>query len=225
MNVVDAIRKRKSIRGFKPEAVSKEVLTEILETACRAPSPMNSQPWEFLVITGPVLDSIKKRVVECFRSGTPAEPEHLVVGWTKESVYRERQVELAKQLFKLMGIQRKDMEARMDWLERGFRFFDAPVAVILLVDRSLSENGPLIDIGSVMQNLCLAALPYGLGTCIEDQGVLYPKVLREEAGIQDSKRIIMAVSIGYPDPDFPANQVVTEREPVEKITTWIGFEE
>lgn len=224
MNVVEAIRKRKSIRGYKPDPVSKDVLTEILETACRTPSPMNTQPWEFMVITGQLLDAIKKRYMENFRSGVPGVPEHLVVGWTKDSVYRKRQVELAKQLFKLMDIGREDMDKRIQWLERGFRYFDAPVVILLLVDRSLTEQGPLMDIGAVMQTLCLAALPYGLGTCIEDQGVMYPKDLRKLAGIPDSKRIMMAVAIGYPDPDFPANQVETVRESVENNTTWIGFD-
>ncbi len=224
MDVLEAIRTRKSIRGFKPDPVSREVLTEILETACRTPSPMNNQPWEFFVLTGPVLDAIKDKNQENFRSGVPGGPEHMVVGWPKESVYRKRQVELAKQLFQLMDIQREDMEKRLDWLELGFRYFEAPAAIILVVDRSLSEGGPLIDIGAVMQTLCLAALPYGLGTCIEDQGVMYPEDLRKLAGIPDSKRIIMAVAIGYPDPDFPANRVETERENVENISTWIGFD-
>jgi len=224
VDVLEAIRKRKSIRGFKPDPVSREVLTEILEAACRTPSPMNTQPWEFFVVTGPVLDTIKNRNQENFRSGAPAQPEHLVVGWPRDSVYRTRQVALAKQLFRLMDIGRDDTEKRMDWMERGFRYFEAPAVILLLVDRSLSETGPLFDIGAVMQTLCLAALPHGLGTCIEDQGVMYPGVLRELAGIPDSKRIMMAVAVGFPDPDFPANRVETEREPVENITTWVGFD-
>ncbi len=224
MDVKEAIRTRKSIRGYRPDPVSRETLTEILETACRTPSPMNTQPWEFLVLTGPVLDAIKKRNMENFRSGKPGEPEHLVVGWPKESVYRRRQVELAMELFHLMDIERDDLKKRMWWMEQGFRFFDAPAAIILLVDRALSETGPLFDVGAVMQTLCLAALPYGLGTCIEDQGVMYPKDLRELAGIPDSKRIMMAVAIGYPDPDYPANRVETGRESLENITTWIGFD-
>ena len=151
--------------------------------------------------------------------------DHLVVGWPKESVYRNRQMGLAKQLFSLMDIPREDSVKRAWWLERGFRFFDAPVAIIVVTDKSLSESGPLFDIGAVVQNFCLAALKYGLGTCIEDQGVLYPQVARDMAGIPDSKRIIIAIAMGYPDWDFPANNVVSTREPVENITTWVGFED
>ena len=52
---------------------------------------------------------------------------------------------------------------------------------------------------------------------------LETEVARELAGIPDSKRLMIAVALGYPDPDFPANQVKSEREPVDSITTWIGF--
>ena len=80
-----------------------------------------------------------------------------------------------------------------------------------------------MDIGSLMQSICLAALKYGLGTCIAKQGVYYPDVLRKIAGIPESKRIVIAIAIGTPDWDFPANAVETDREPPEAITTWVGF--
>ena len=41
--------------------------------------------------------------------------------------------------------------------------------------------------------------------------------------MNESKKIVIAIAIGYPDWDFPANAVETEREPVEAITTWIGL--
>lgn len=226
MEVIEAIRTRKSIRGFKPAPVPKEILREILEIASCAPSGTNTQPWEFAVLTGDVLKNVRRGNVEKLNSGTVPNPEHSVIGWPFDSdnVYRRRQVELAKQLFGLMEIPREDKEKRKRWMERGFRFFDAPAAIILLTDRLLSEAGPLLDMGAVMQNICLAALKYGLGTCIEDQGGMYPDVLRKFVDIPESKRIIICIAIGYPDWDFPANKVKTPREPVENTTTWWGFE-
>jgi len=224
MDVIEAIGARKSIRSFKAEPVPKEVLEQILELATRAPSAMNTQPWEFTVLTGDVLDRVRRANVERLRSGTLPNPEHEVVAWPKESIYRQRQVDLAKQLFRAMDIAREDKEKRAQWTERGFRYFDAPAAIIISADRSLSESGPLLDIGAAIQTICLAALHFGLGTCIEDQGTMYPDVLREYARIPDSKRIIMAVAIGYPDPDFAANRVESAREPVGNITNWLGFD-
>ena len=223
MDIIGAVKERKSIRCYRPDPVPKQVLEEILELASRAPSAMNTQPWEFTVLTGSVLQDVGRSNVELLRSGAPPNPEHAVVGWPKDSVYRLRQVNLAKQLFELMDISREDRDKKAKWLERGFRYFDAPAVIVVSTDHSLSESGPLLDIGAIVQTICLIALHFGLGTCIEDQGVAYPQVLRKYALIPESKRIIAAVAIGYPDWDFPANKLETEREPVQNTTTWLGF--
>jgi len=224
MDVIEAVKQRRSIRGYKPDPVPRQVLEEILEVASRAPSAMNTQPWEFTVLAGEVLEDVRRSNVELLNSGVPPNPEHVVTSWPKEGIYRQRQVDLAKQLFRLMDIPREDQEKRAKWLERGFRYFDAPAAIILSTDRCLSESGPLLDIGAVIQTMCLAALPFGLGTCIEDQGTMYPEVLRKYGHIPESKRIIAAVAIGYPDWDFPANKLESEREPIRNVTTWLGFD-
>ncbi len=224
MDVVEALRTRKSIRGFKPEPVPRKVLSEVLEIASRAPSAVNSQAWEFFVLGGDAIEKIRRANVEKVRSGALPSPEYKMMGWPRDSVYRRRQVALAKQLFQLMGISRDDEEGKRDWMERGFRFFDAPAAIIIVVDRSIGEDPPLLDLGAVMQSICLAALSRGLGTCIEDQGVMYPEVIRSVAGLPAAKRIIISIAIGYPDWSFPANQVESPREPIEHTTTWCGLE-
>jgi nitroreductase len=122
-----------------------------------------------------------------------------------------------------MDISREDKTKRAAWLERGFRFFDAPVGIHLLTDKTHSDTGPLLDLGAAMQTICLAALNFGLGTCIEDQGVLYPEVLREIAQIPENKKIIIAIAIGYPDWDFPANALKCDRVSLENNTRWMGF--
>ncbi|MGB4549363.1 MAG: nitroreductase [Syntrophales bacterium] len=223
MDILEAIHRRKSIRGFKTDPVSKDVLTRILEAGVRAPSAMNTQPWEFVVVTGDVLNGLREAIVEKLNRNEPMHPDHEVVSWSNESIYRTRQIELAKKIFTLMGIPREDKKKRAAWMERGFRFFDAPAAIVLLTDKSLSDTGPLLDLGAAMQNICLAALHFGLGTCVEDQGVLYPKVLREVLQIPDSKKIIIAIAIGYPDEGFPANALTSGREPLDRNTRWMGF--
>ena len=222
MDVIEAIRTRKSIRGFRPDPVPKEILRDIIDIARRAPSGMNTQPWEITIVSGEALDNIKRENIQMLASGAiqnsgrPRQPF--------EGVFRQRQVDLAIQLFQLMGIAREDKEKRAEWMQRGFRFFDAPAAIILSVDSSLNESRPQFDIGTISQTICLAALNYGLGTCIEDQGIMYPEIVRKYTGIPESKRTIISIAIGYPDWDFPANKVESEREPVESITTWCGFD-
>jgi nitroreductase len=53
---------------------------------------------------------------------------------------------------------------------------------------------------------------------------MYPEVLRKYVHIPESKRIIVAIAIGYPDWDSPANKLETEREPIKNVTTWLGFD-
>jgi nitroreductase len=223
MNVVDAVKHRKSIRNFKPDPVPKDVIREILTIAGRSPSAENSQPWEFTVITGDVLADIRRANIEHLRSGAPLNPDLASKGWPSGSVYRRRQIEIAKQLFQLMEISREDKEKRIRWMERGFRYFNAPVAIIILADRSLPYPRPLFDIGALTQTICLVALNYGLGTCISNQGIMYPDILHELAGVPPSKRIVISIAIGYLDEDFPANKVVSTREAVDAITAWRGF--
>ena len=223
MDIVDAIIRRKSIRDFKSDPVPQKVVRELLEVACRAPSAMNTQPWEFIVVANEALDAVRRAMVEKLRAGEKPHSEHSVVGWPVESIYRRRQVELAKQLFQLMDIRREDADKRSQWLERGFCFFNAPAAIIVCVDRMLAEGTPIFDIGAVTQNICLAALHYGLGTCIEDQGVMYPEVLRKYCDIPESKQIVIAIALGYPNWDFPANRLESQRESVDSLTRWCGY--
>jgi nitroreductase len=222
MEIREAIQARKSIRGYKSEPVPRAILTEILEIATRSPSAMNTQPWEIAVITGQALDDLRQANVKNLTSGV--QPESNVLRRPFEGVYRQRQVDLAVQLFGLMGIAREDKEKRAQWMERGFRFFDAPAAIMISIDSSLNVELSLLDIGALCQSICLAALQYGLSTCIEDQGMLYPEVIRDILGIPESKRIVIAIAIGYPDWDFPANKVESKREPLENVTTWHGFD-
>jgi len=224
VNIIEAIRTRKSIRDFTADPVPQHILRKIIEVAARAPSAENSQPWEFTIVAGDILDTIRKANIEKLKSRALPHPDLAAEGLPRDSVYRRRQIEIAKQLFGLMDIPREDLEKRDRWMELGFRYFNAPAVIIISVDRSLSYPRPIFDIGSATQNICLAALNYGLGTCIANQGITYPEVLHEFAKIPESKRIVISIAIGYPNWDFPANKVVSEREPMENITTWIGFE-
>ena len=221
MDLIEAIKSRKSIRGYKPDPVPKEVLKEILEVATRAPSGMNTQPWELTVVAGEVMEKIKQANIENFTSGAAPHPD-VVRGERYTGAYRERQVAIGVQLFQLMNIAREDREKRMEWMKRGFRFFDAPAAIILSIDESLGEVAQF-DLGAIAQTIALAALNHGLGTCIQNQGVMYSDVIREFTGIPESKRISICLAIGYPDWDFPANKVQSEREPVDNVTTWCGI--
>ena len=122
-----------------------------------------------------------------------------------------------------MDIQREDKEKRDWWMERGFRFFDAPVAIILYVDASMDNALTRFDVGAVTQLITIAAMDHGLGTCVEYQAIMYQKSLRKHLGIGDDKSFVVGVALGHPDPSFAANAVVTGREEVSTLTKFYGF--
>ncbi len=225
MELQIAIKQRKSIRKFLDKPVSKETLAKILTIAVRAPSAENAQPWEFVVVAGDTLERLRAANVEKIRNFKvpPEEMAHVMAKREKGSIYRQRQIDIAKRLFASMEIERDDKVKRAEWMERGFRYFDAPAAIIIVGDKSLPIEGSFLDAGAVMQNICLAALDFGLCTCIENQGITYSDAVREIAEIPDSKRLLAAIAIGYPDWNFPANQVTSQREDIENVVTWRGI--
>ena len=65
-SVSDAINTRRSIRRFLPTVVADSVLADILDTAARAPSGTNMQPWQVYVVTGESRDRLCQRVCKAF---------------------------------------------------------------------------------------------------------------------------------------------------------------
>jgi len=224
MEVSEAIRARKSVRSFKPDPVPKEILGQILEIALRAPSTDNSQPWEFAIVTGTVLDELKQALGERMGRLEEFNPDIPFPVLSYKPPYLDRSKNQGRRLFEVMGIARDDWDRRTEWLRFMARFLEAPVGIILYVERYLGSYA-ILDAGLFLENLMLAALTYGLGTCAQMAVVLYPDVLRSRLNILDSKLILCGVAIGYPDEDAPANKFQSEREPLETFATWYGFDE
>ena len=223
MNYDDVVLGRRSIRGYQDKAVPQKLIEEILALAMRSPSSMNTQPWNFTVVSGDVLDKIRAGNTERNLAGVPHSREFRI-GKAFEGQHRERQVGVAKQLFAAMGIAREDKAARQDWVLRGFRQFDAPVCVIITYDRELADSDDTaFDCGAVTTALVNAAWSRGLGAVINSQGIMQSPVVREHAGIADDQVIMKAVALGWPDNSFPANAVVSERKSVAEAARFVGF--
>jgi nitroreductase len=138
LNFDEVILGRRSIRGYQQKPVPKALIQEVIGLAMRAPSSLNTQPWNFYVLTGAPLDAMRKGNTERNLAGVPPSREFRTGGGEYAGVHRERQIEIAKQLFGAMGIARDDKPARQDWVLRGFRQFDAPVCVIVTYDRAIA---------------------------------------------------------------------------------------
>src|SRR5215831_14381108 len=221
----DVVLGRRSIRGYKAERPSRALIREVIEMAMRAPSSLNTQPWNFFVVTGAPLDRIRAGNTERNLAGVPASREFRSHG-EYAGAHRERQIEIAKQLFAAMGIERHDKEGRQSWVLRGFRQFDAPVSIVVTYDRSI-HGGDIapFDCGAVVNALVNAAWSRGLGCVVNSPGIMQSPVVRAHAGIPDDQVIMICVAMGFPDDSFPANAVVSRRKPVDDAAVFVGFDE
>jgi len=219
------VHSRRSVRGFRNEAVPKAVIREIIEDAKRAPSSMNSQPWHVHVLTGEPLEQVRRRNMEEMAAGKPSKRDIFTHG-PYEGAHRERQVGVAKQLFAAMGIARDDTAMRQDWVLRGFRQFDAPVSLVLTYDRILDPGATChFDLGALSYGIVLAAWDRGIGAVVNGQGISRSDIVREVAGIPDDEAIMTCIAMGYPDEAFAANAVKSERQPADAFVRYVGFAE
>ena len=224
MNYEEIAQDRRSIRGYKTDPIPRETLEEIIHIAKHAPSSMNTQPWHFHVLTGEPLERIRKGNTEKMMAGSSVDRE-IKLNHGYEGPHRERQIEIAVQLFEAMGIARDDKERRMDWVMRGFRQFDAPVSIVITVDKALADDTIAhFDCGAATYGLVLAAWSKGIGSVINGQGIMQSSVVRENANIPEDQVIMTCVAMGYPDESFVANDVKSRRSPNDKVASFIGFD-
>lgn len=222
MDVIDAIRERKSYRAFKPDRVPLDLLKKIMEQALWAPSWANTQPWEFAIASGKKL----KEIQESFVKKGMQDPYSEVArppGFPEPYMGRIR----ALQPKDRGEMTKEEMEARfMD----NFRHYGATTCIYLLVGKNFFQQPEgtnvwaLYDSGSAVQNIMLLATNYGLGTVAQAQAVVYPDIIRKVLKIPEDKLIALGIAIGYPDLDNPVNQSRTTREPMDKVVKFYGFD-
>ena len=224
MDYNDIVHERRSIRGYQQKPVPRELIEEIIDLAKRAPSSMNTQPWHFHVITGEPLERIRKGNTEKMMSGSAVDRE-IKMNHGYEGPHRERQIEIAVQLFEAMGIARDDKPKRQDWVMRGFRQFDASVSIVITVDKALADDTIAhFDCGAATYGLVLAAWSKGLGSVINGQGIMQSSVVRENANIPEDEVIMTCVAMGYPSDEFVANEVKSRRVANDQVASFVGFD-
>ncbi|OGO06501.1 MAG: hypothetical protein A2Y92_02105 [Chloroflexi bacterium RBG_13_57_8] len=227
MDISKAVIARRSIRAFKPEPVPEAILRKIIERALRAPSWANIQPWELAIARGPRLAEIRRRFVE--KKGRDISPDFPHFFQFPEPYDSRGRATVAKS-HESIGMKREDRAKREWWEIQQLTNFGAPCEIYVYIDRSLYlPDGniniwPVFDCGAITGMIALLAASYGLGTVTQARAVVYPHIVREVLGIPDTKLMLVGVAIGYPDPDNPVNRYTSDREPVDKLVRWYGFE-
>ena len=197
MNVLDAIQNRRSIRAFKPDPVPKATIEQILQIAQRAPSGTNTQPWHVYACAGAVKQAITDDVLALVRCG-----------WG---------------LYEALGIPKGDREASARQSARNFLFFDAPVGIFVTTDTYLGR-GSWADAGMYLQTIMLAAKGFGLDTCPQAAWIQYQEPVFKHLGIPADQSLVSGMSLGFADPNAIENTLISEREALENVAHYRGFD-
>lgn len=172
----ELLKKRRSIRDFEDKDVPLEIINEIIEESCLAPSSGNGQPWRFVIVNKKDLiknlsDDSKKNII-AFIEQNPDSP-----------------------LKKYETILR----------DPGFNvFYNAPCVVFIVGSKQLRSLN--VDCALAASYFMLSATARNLGTCWIGQGtaVQDPDLL-EQIGLPDDHKIVAPIIIGYPKsiPEIP----------------------
>jgi nitroreductase len=122
--------------------------------------------------------------------------------------------DLGTELYGLMEVAHDDVEARRVAILRNWEFLRAPLAGIVCINRELGAED-ILSVGMFLQTLILALTARGLGTCVQVSIAGYPDVVRAQLDIPEEFTILCGLAVGYPDPEFRANQIRTPRDAPE----------
>lgn len=219
MNATTCIKERMSIRAFIDKPVPKDLLTEIIDTAKWSPSYKNSQPWDVLVLSGKKKEEVSSLLLSLLGQGEKAEPD-----LAAPTSWPDREQAQIDHLFasrkEATGMDLADPKVIVLAKKANFKFYKAPHAIYLFQDERLS-SWSLFDLGLFAQSLMLAAFAKGLGTVPQAFVTDYSSQVKDFLDIPSSKRLVLGLSIGYPDLESPANQLRTERMAIDEFTTWL----
>jgi nitroreductase len=220
MEVAEAVKRRMSVRAFKPDPVPGAVVREMLTLAAQAPSGGNLQPWRIYALAGAPLAEFKALVASSPRE----EPEYDVYPANLWEPFRTRRYVCGEDLYGSIDIPREDRRARLMQLARNGVFFDAPVGLFFCLDRKL---GPpqWSDLGMYMQTFMLLAVARGLATCPQEYWAGYPRLVARFVDLPDDHMLFSGMALGYPDEAAPINQWRTRRDPFETWADLRGFED
>lgn len=221
---VDEIIRVVPVGGFSDRPVPRSLIEEILDVARRAPSGVNAQPWKVFVLQG----QARANLVESATSAVPG-----LVGDVLQRTRFWQQFDLQPgtggwpaQDKQLAGDQflsdalaaSSDNQAQAE-LARYFRFFDAPVALMFTISRSMG-SGSVLDYGMFLQNITLGARARGLHTYVQTgwKG-LADRVLTQLGAPQDTL-LVCGMALGYSDATQPPFDRRSDVLPVSSFTTW-----
>ena len=219
MEVLEAMRRRASTRAYLDKPVDRATIEAMLDAARWAPSGVNAQPWQVVVVTGETKRRVSEALLAERAAARPENPDYTYYPKQWNEPYKSRRMACGLALYSALGINRSDPQARMKSWNNNYSLFGAPVGLFFFLDRSL-EKGSWVDMGMFIENVMLAALSFGLATCPQAALAEYPDIVRRLLNVPDTRALLCGMALGYPDTAAPVNNYRTAREPVAAFTTW-----
>ena len=201
---------RQSVRAYLPKPVPESVLRQVLVSARQAPSGSNLQPGAFLLVQGAARAQLSNNLITAWRNGEHEVEDYAYFPDPMPMALKRRQAASAQALYGALGILRDDRAGRDGQFERNFRFFDAPVALVITIDRDFGSGG-FMDLGMSLYGLMLAAQAQGLASCAIGALATYPKLVRRSLQLDEHSVIVCGLALGYADEAAPVNQTKTTR--------------
>lgn len=221
MTITDVVKERRSIRQFLDKEVPQELIKEILDGARWSPSWGNTQSWNFHVLTGETLKKFKEANHAALLEEAESVPDiPMPESWP--DACRLRYNDMGRRLYDALGIGRRDTEARHKLRLKMSHLFQAPCLIVPTIHRENAIEYGMLDMGLIVQTICLLACERGLGTLIMAAAVQYPHIIRKLAAIPDERRIVLGIALGYPDMDYELNKFERSRGSLEEFVRWAG---
>jgi nitroreductase len=215
MDIFSTMNQRKSTRAYLDKPVTRKEIEEIIKYAGMAPSAINLQPWEYVVTYGEEKDRLAKllnkiqseRSVPCGPGTSKPLPDKFIK--------RSREASRA-----MMPETAKTGLPFNKFVEQGScSFYDAPVAIIVAIDK-VFPHLRYLDVGLSVSYLLLAAHAKGLGTCPVGLITAYSEEIGFFLNIPQEKEILLGIALGYADENAPVNNFRTQREELSEIISW-----
>lgn len=214
MDLLKAVEERRSTRAFLNRPVDRETLETLLRLATQAPSAINLQPYELIVVSAGERERLSRLLVKRMKE------RHISCGPGAKSPLPPHFVERERGLLRAIRPHLPEHTPFQEFINEGScNFYGAPTAVIITMDPVFS-SARLTDIGVLVGYLVLCAHGLSLGTCPIGLITAFEDDIREALSIAEEKKVVIGVAVGYPDPDAPINRSRSERVALEELVRW-----
>jgi len=220
MTVTEALKKRKTTRGYLDKPVPQEIIKEVVDLARLAPSNSNTQPWHIAVVSGNTRNEMEAEIMKGLKEGTLKPNSAFPPGGVGLlGKYKERQYDCAFKYYDSMGVTREDKAGRQKLLVKNWQFFGAPHGAFISMPKTM-HRANAIDIGIFLQTMMLLLIERGISSCPQGALASFPDLVRKYVNIPEENAIMCGLSFGYKEEGARINSSVMDRVPLEEMSSF-----